>query len=136
MTKEMDYKLGSELPIDTTQVVKRQLPATILPCGRISLVTGVHDYFNVIENGQSVVEVWEVKSFKDSCDGNNTKISYKFVVTSGKSPTYEIGSEVYFTHDQNFKKLFFGTLVNYVDTKAMDKLIPLYGKSGYSYCYK
>jgi len=103
--------------------------AAILPCGPLNLTTGKNKYFNVKENGVSTIEIWKVESY-----GSEDK--YKAVITSGSTPIYQIGTKGNFAHDQSGRDLFYGTMVDYIESAHMDALIPLYGKSISCFVYK
>lgn len=98
---------------------------SILPCGSLNLKTGENKYFNVRENGESVIEVWKLR------DG-----AIRLVITSGTSPIYAIGQHERFIHDQSHRDLFNGEMIDYIESEHMEVLIPLYGKSANCYVYK
>lgn len=96
---------------------------TVLPLGLLNLVSGDTKYFNVHE--AAGIEIWETDSG-----------IFKAVVTVEKNPHHKIHEHVHFNHDQSYRPLFNGKLVNYSDVNLMHKMIPLYGKSIMCYIYK
>lgn len=98
---------------------------SILPCGALNLYTGENKYFNVKQDRDSTIEVWE------------TNGKYKAVITAGSKPIFQIGSVETFVHDQNpSRQLFRGKMVDYIIASSMEELIPIYGKSMMCYVYK
>lgn len=104
----------------------------ILPCGKLNLKTGKNKYFNIKDSYQinSTLEVYKVIDFRISED------KYKIVMTSGSTPIYQIGTKVRFIHDQNHRDLFYGEMVDYIESAHSEELIPLYGGSISMYVYK
>jgi len=107
---------------------------SILPLGRINLKTGSSKYFNVYETwGEDTT--YEV--YKDGNSGyGDVKPRYKIVATSGKNPLKDIGDHSAFKHDQTFRPMFEGELVDYATGTELKKLAPIYGNSIAGYTYK
>lgn len=124
---------GSKLPPDQQyknkykeQSLGRRRGISILPCGSLNLISGENKYFNVRNDGDSTIEVW-----------NSGGGKYKAVITAGTRPIHEIGESAQFVHDQSpSRELFYGKMVDYIIASSMEELIPLYGKSMMCYVYK
>lgn len=104
----------------------------VLPCGKLSFLTGQNKYFNVKTNGASCIEIYKVANFGDG----DTKEGYRAVITSGNSNLNKIGSMTNFIHDQTGRDLFRGKLIDFVPVAGMAKLEKLYGKTMSQYVYK
>ena len=130
--------LGSDLPESerhqsnaTTSRYGRVYGNAILPCGKLNLQTGNNRYFNVKTNGDSCIEVWKVPNRGVSTE----PFTYKYVITSGTTPIFQIGSRSCFVHDQNQRFMFEGEMVDYITHDAMILLQDKYG-SRHCYVYK
>ena len=102
---------------------------TILPAGKLNIVTGKSNYFNIYEDRDSTLEIWKTLGKSGV---------YKAIMTSGNKPLYKIGSNKDFIHDQNRKFLFSAVLVDYsvVNEKELPGKLAKYGKSLPFYVYK
>lgn len=123
---------GSKLPFDQQYKNKykqdnyRSRGRSVLPCGSLNLISGENKYFNVRENGDGTIEVW-----------NSGGGKFKAVITAGTRPIHEIGERATFVHDQSPSRvLFSGVMVDYITATSMEELIPIYGKSMMCYVYK
>ena len=126
-------KPASQRPIEERykSTVRRSKQCSVLPSGSLNFNTGMNKYFNVKENGESVIEIYKV----NSPTRMNTDL-YKAVITSGTTPIHQIGTYVHFVHDQNFRDIFVGEMVDYIEHHSMDSLVTLYGQSIPCYVYK
>jgi hypothetical protein len=123
--------LGSELSVDNQHKSNARTNRggdPILPCGKLNLETGNNKYFNVKTNGVSTIEVWKTEVYHRG----DYKNVYKFVITSGSKPIYQIGSHSTFIHDQNRRYMFDGEMVDYINA---DNMIRLKDKYGSCHCY-
>ena len=101
----------------------------ILPIGNVNLKTGKSKYFNIFENGDSTLEIWQAPVGR----------YYRCVITSGNSPLEEIGKHKTFIHDQTRRHLFNGELIAFARTsnkEEIEVLIKTVGSVLTSYVYK
>ena len=100
---------------------------SILPIGKINLETGKSKYFNVYETWgeDTTYEIWET-----------SEGARKIVATSGKTPIGKLNYFQDFKHDQNFRFLFSGKMIDFAVGTDLKKLVEKYGKSIAGYTYK
>lgn len=106
----------------------RMSGSPILPLGSVTFKNGNCKMFNVVdtwggENG-TTAELWKT-----------TEGKYRVIFTSGDGPIYKIGSDASFQHDQNFRRLFDGKLIDWVNIGDLE-LLEKYKKSALGYVYK
>ncbi len=135
----------------------------ILPIGKVDIRTGECKYFNVYETwkNEGIVEVWrDAKGINTKNIDSNVKIdspsinilrpkskeeveeqkrkffNHKIIFTGGNVPTYQIGDNALFVHDQNRNEIGYWEMVDYVPLKHMRELILPYGSNLSGYVYK
>ncbi len=77
--------------------------SSILPLGKINLTSGKSKYFNVFET-------WGEDTTYELYKTDDNKL--KLVATSGKVAINKIGQEKSFRHDQTFKHMFRGEMID------------------------
>lgn len=106
---------------------RRDRPAAILSIGTLSLKTGKSKYFNVYEEWgeKSTFELWHL-------DGDK----YRIVITSGTSPTMDIGDTSMFKGDQSGRDLGGAVLVDYAVGSDAKRMATHYKSSIPAFVYK
>jgi hypothetical protein len=111
-------------------------PSPILPIGSVNLASGSCKYFDIYsewgKSNKTTMEVWKIMGTVPL--EKNAK--YKLIFTSGSKPSYKIGSEHQFIHDQTHSNLFWAEMVDWANIGDADLVMKKYGKSISGYVYK
>jgi len=119
-----DY--GAEVKVLGPNDNKYGRESSILPIGKVNLMSGNSDHFNIFDNqdAESYVEVWKTE-----------KGAFKIILTSGQPSPINLLKD--FRHDQSWRSIFRNAkMVDYTMVKDMPGLIPFYGRSLNGYVYK
>jgi hypothetical protein len=95
--------------------------AALASYGKINTIKGTGPGINLYDNPSGTIEVWQT-------DGGK----YRLVYTSHYDPIYGIDAIKQFKHEGKVEEW---KCVDYIDTKYISNLAPLYGKSILIFCY-
>ena len=108
-------------------IKERMRDVFILPIGLLNLKTGKN---KALDN---VYETWSDDDMTaEFWDTGDKKV---VIFTSGKKPLFKKGETQPFKHDQNYRHLFFGTLINWCSLEKLSTFTK-YGDKLRAYVYK
>jgi len=108
--------------------------SSILPLGKVNLITGKCPIFNIYDTYDGTAEIWKTSSYRMPSK-SQPPVTHKIVFTSDKKPDKKKGERETFYHDQTRREFGTWELVDFARVKDMKKLAK-YGKVLNGYTYK
>ena len=96
--------------------------SNIVALGKVNVIKGTGTKFNLYDYPNGTIEVWKPP----------TGVTYRLVYTSHYESIYYINEKRTFKFDD---KIQTWTMIDYIESKYISNLAPLYGKSIAIFCY-